>query len=183
MAYLLTDEETQRLIFRSIEDISFEQWLPFFHIANNARMVALDHLETPEAQCRFWFERAHKRINDGLGGLNALYEKESGQPVGQCGLLVQPLHGKQELEVGYSLLPAHWGKGYAIEAARKARDIAFERNYTDTLISIIHVDNEPSKKVARKNGMSLWETTLFRDIFPVDIFSIDRETWKREAEI
>ncbi len=180
MTYLLNGVETQRLIFGSITDISFEEWLPFFLHTNNARMVALDHLDTPEAQCRQWFERAHKRISDNRGGLNALYEKESGVLVGQCGLLVQPVNGKDELEVGYSLLPAQWGKGYAVEAARKARDIAFERKHTDTLISIIHVENEPSKKVARKNGMIVRETTLFRDVYPVEIFCIDRATWEAE---
>jgi len=146
MKYLLTGTETQRLIFRSIEEISFEEWLPFFHHPNNARMVALDHLDTPEAQCRLWFDRAHKRIKDGMGGLNALYEKSTGLLVGQSGLLVQPVNGINELEVGYSLLPASWGKGYATEAARHARDMAFDRGYADTLISIIHVENELSKK-------------------------------------
>jgi len=178
MNYLLTGTETQRLIFRSIEDISFEEWLPFFRLPNNARMVALDHLDTLEAQCERWFERAHQRIKDGMGGLNALYESGSGVLVGQCGLLLQPVNGSNELEVGYSLLPAHWGKGYATEAARKARDTAFERAYTDNLISIIHVDNELSKKVARNNGMSVREKTLFRDKFPVEIFSIAREHWE-----
>lgn len=182
MPYLLTEVETQRLVFRPVENISFEEWLPFFLHVNNARMVALDHLDTPESQCQHWFERAYKRINDGLGGLNGLYEKDSGKLVGQCGLLVQPVNGKNELEVGYSLLPSQWGKGYAIEAARKARDIAFERNYADTLISIIHVDNEPSKKVARKNGMRCRETTLFREVFPVDIFCINQVAWKRDRE-
>jgi len=110
MAYLLNGVETQRLIFGPIEDIVFEQWLPFFLHANNARMVALDHLETPEAQCQQWFKRAGDRIKEGRGGLNALCEKESGKLVGQCGLLVQPINGKDELEVGYSLLPAYRGK-------------------------------------------------------------------------
>jgi len=177
MNYLLTGLETQRLIFRPIDEIRFNEWLPFFQHPDNARMVALDHLETPEAQCERWFERAHQRIKDGMGGLNALYEKGSGLLVGQCGLLVQPVNGKDELEVGYSLLPAHWGRGYAIEAARKARDEAFGRTGIDSLISIIHVDNEPSKKVARNNGMAGREKTLFRDIFPVEIFCIDRGTW------
>ena len=90
MNYLLTDIETPRLIFRSIKEIAFEEWLPFHH-PNNTRMVALDHLDTPEAQCELWFERAHKRIKDDLGGFNARYENNSGMLVGQCGLSVQPV--------------------------------------------------------------------------------------------
>ena len=81
--------------------------------------------------------------------------------------------------MGYSLLPAYWGKGFAIEAARKARDTAFMKHYASTIISIIHIENEPSKKVARNNGMQLSGSTLFRGKYPVDIFRIDLKDWEQ----
>ena len=40
---------------------------------------------------------------------------------------------------------------------------------------IIHVDNEKSKSVARRNGMTLDKGTLFRD-FRVEIFRINKNT-------
>ncbi|GAA4456423.1 GNAT family N-acetyltransferase [Rurimicrobium arvi] len=178
MNYLLTGTETERLSFRPVQDILFEEWLPFFDNQNNPRMVGLDYLPTPEEQCSMWFERGLNRIAEGRGGMNALYEKESGLFVGQCGLLVQEVDGKRELEVGYSLLPAFWGRGYATEAARKARDIAFASGFTDSLISVIHEENEPSKQVALRNDMQLHHKTIFKDLMPVEIFRIDREQWQ-----
>jgi [ribosomal protein S5]-alanine N-acetyltransferase len=181
MNYLLAGLCTTRLEFRSIHEVRFEEWLPLFERAGTARMLGLDHFPTAEAQCRGWFERSHQRIADGLGGLNALYSREDGRLIGKCGLLVQEVDGQRELEVGYSLLPANWGQGFAAEAARAARDEAFSRNLTDSLISIIHVDNEPSRKVARANGMHSSKRTIYKELFPVDLFRIDRQTWETLA--
>lgn len=85
--------------------------------------------------------------------------KKTGAFVGMCGLLVQDMDGDQRLEVGYSLLPQHHGKGFAIEAARFAREHAFakayDKDFDHLIVSMIHVDNKPSIKVALKNEMKL----------------------------
>lgn len=103
--------------------------------------------------------------------MNALTLKASGQLVGICGLLVQTVDGIEELEIGYSILPKFWLQGYAFEAAQKCKHFAFEKGFSDSLISIIHVDNVPSQKVALKNGMFLDKTTIYRDN-PVHIFRV-----------
>jgi ribosomal-protein-alanine N-acetyltransferase len=56
-----------------------------------------------------------------------LREKGSGTLVGYCGLLVQTVDGLPELEIGYLLLPAHWGQGYATEAAFSLTNVASQR--------------------------------------------------------
>jgi RimJ/RimL family protein N-acetyltransferase len=88
-----------------------------------------------------------------------------------CGLLVQEVDGINELEIGYSLHPAFWRKGYATEAAQKCRDFAFENNFAESLISIVHVENQQSAKVALRNGMKPEKTTIYKEI-PVNIFRI-----------
>jgi RimJ/RimL family protein N-acetyltransferase len=70
-------------------------------------------------------------------------------------------------------LPQFWQQGFAIEAAQKCKEFAFEHHFADSLISIIHVDNVPSQKVALKNGMHLQKTTSYKDN-PVHIFRVDR---------
>jgi RimJ/RimL family protein N-acetyltransferase len=105
-----------------------------------------------------------------------LIEKDSGQLVGQCGLLVQEVDEKQELEIGYSILPDYRNKGYASEAAQKCRNFAFENNFSDSLISIIHVDNIRSEKVALNNGMRKTKSTIYKEI-PVNIFRIHKNQW------
>ena len=59
------------------------------------------------------------------------------------------------MEIGYSILPQYRNKGYASEVAQKCKNYAFENDWRDQLISIIHVDNIGSEKVAIRNGMSL----------------------------
>ena len=176
MKFLLHGEETERLKFRQLKADDETVWQNLFS-EDIARFIALDHLPTPQEKAKAWFERGLKRIQDGLGGLNVLADKHTGEMIGQSGLLVQTVDDVTHLEVGYSILPEFWRMGYAIEAARKCRDCAFLRGYTDELISIIHVDNENSMKVARSNGMQHWKNTMYKD-FPVSIFRITKQEWQ-----
>ena len=177
--FLLEGQETDCLIFRRLEESDFDLWLPFFEHPDSMKyMLKSAHTDAAE-QCREWIGRAFIRINNGLGGLNVLIDKTSGAFIGMCGLLIQNVDDIQEMEIGYSLLPDQRYKGYASEAAIKCRDFAFENNYTDSIISIIHVDNTKSANVARKNGMTLDKTTIFKDC-QVNIFRIDRADWERK---
>lgn len=177
MKYLLKDQESARLTFRQVERSDYDAWLPLFRQEGVARFLGMEHIATAEAQCDLWFEKCADRYENNLGGLNALISKETGKLVGQSGLLIQHVDGVDRMEVGYSILPEYWKKGYAIEAAGKVRDYAFENELTDSLISIIHVENFPSMKVAENNGMKFLHETVYKD-FPVKIYGITREEWE-----
>ncbi len=178
MSYLLEGQESERLRFRKLERNDHDAWLPLFQQGGIARFVGLEHLSSAKEQCDTWFERAFKRYDDQLGGLNVLEDKQTGKLVGQSGLLIQHVDGIDRLEVGYSVLPEYWRKGYASEAARKCRDYAFENNFTDSLISIIHVENFNSMKVAENNGMKFLHLTIYKE-FPVKIYGITRAEWEQ----
>jgi [ribosomal protein S5]-alanine N-acetyltransferase len=111
------------------------------------------------------------RYENNLGGMNALINKTTGEFIGQSGLLVQTVDNMVELEVAYSILPKHRGKGYAPEAAKKCIDFSFENSLKESLISIIHKDNVESQRVAFKNGLTLEKQTMY-DNNPVLIFRI-----------
>lgn len=170
MGLLLNGEETKRLKFRNVLSSDFEAWLPF-HEDPRSTQYWEGLPKDPKLACREQFDRVFERYEKKLGGMNALIHKSNGNLVGICGLLVQTVDGQQELEIGYSILPKYWKQGYATEAATKCRQYAFENNLVDSLISIIHVDNIPSQKVALKNGMHLDKTTFYKDN-PVHIFRI-----------
>jgi RimJ/RimL family protein N-acetyltransferase len=76
-----------------------------------------------------------------------------GDFVGDCGLTPQVVDGVTELEVGYHVLPAMQGRGYATEAATASRDFARTVLGAEKLIAIIHPDNRPSQRVAEKIGL------------------------------
>jgi RimJ/RimL family protein N-acetyltransferase len=119
-----------------------------------------------------WIEKQIMRYRDAKGGLLAI-ENGKDEFIGQCGLLVQEINGKEFIEVGYHLLPKYWGNGYAREAANFFRNYAEEYLKTDRIISIIHPDNEPSKKVALNNHMRLWKKEKWSG-FQVDIYSTQK---------
>jgi [ribosomal protein S5]-alanine N-acetyltransferase len=102
--------------------------------------------------------------------------------IGYCGFLHHKVDGKDEIEIGYRLHPDYWNRGLASEAAQAVRDHAFRDLNLGRVISLIHPDNVPSRRVAEKNGMKIERDTVFRG-FPTQVFAITREAWlaKRDA--
>lgn len=171
MKYLLDGQKSERLDFRLLQEDDFEWWMEFSSNPGSTRFLNILGTLEPEAFCRSWFNKVFDRYRNDTGGHNVLVERESGQKVGMCGLLVQKVDGITELEIGYSLHPSFQGRGFATEAAQKCRDFAFDNNFSESLISIVHIENQASANVALRNGMKLDKTTVFKDI-PVSVFRI-----------
>jgi RimJ/RimL family protein N-acetyltransferase len=174
--YSLEGQETERLLFRRITEQDFDTWLEFCKYPDSLKYIFSQEqlkVEDPLERCRMWFNRVYIRYENELGGMNALIDKQTGELVGQCGLLIQTIDDIEELEIGYSLMPAFRGKGYASEAAKKCKEFAFENEYAASLISVIVPENSDSIKVAMNNGMKLDKTTTSNgDI--VNIYRINK---------
>ncbi|MCG8700386.1 MAG: GNAT family N-acetyltransferase [Bacteroidales bacterium] len=177
MKYLLDGQETERLSFKLVEKVYYDKWMELFKESDAVKFLGLQKFKTPQQCCDEWFRKVEERKINDLGGLNALIDKKTGKLVGQCGLLIQEVDGAEELEIGYSILPAFRRMGYAIEAAQKCRDYAFTNIFRDSLISIIHKDNFRSEGVALKNKMKLHKTTKFKES-PVKIYRIYKHEWE-----
>ena len=86
----------------------------------------------------------------------AVIEKSTGKIVGQVGILPRDdVSDFREFEIGYSLKPNYWGKGYGTEMAIQMKKFGFENDVSDRFISMINKENEASIHVAKKNGMKL----------------------------
>ena len=162
--------------FRKVEKEDFNDWLPLFEKKEVMHFIGLDQTKSAKELCQKWFDKVFYRYENNLGGKNALIHKVTGEFVGQCGLLVQTVEGEKRLEVGYSILPKFWGQGYATEAAIRCKEFAFENNYCQNLMSIMHPDNIASEKVALKNGMTFekFVPNYQAEVDPINVFSIDR---------
>ena len=175
---LLFGEETVRLTFRKLNEEDFETWSSFCEDREIMQYFAFPETDLASVICRKWFDKIYWRYENNLGGMNVLIDKSSGKFMGQCGLLVQTVDEQEELEIGYSLMPQARGLGYALEAAKKCRDFAFENDFSDSIISIIHPDNLASQRVALKNELKLWKQTQFHGV-KVNVYRITKEEWER----
>lgn len=172
MRYLLSHQESERLLFRPIQETDFEDWLPFFK-----SKVAMQHWPmgnlTIEKYAHQWYKKQWYRYKNNWGGMNALLLKDSNTLIGHAGLLTQKIDGNIELEVAYSLLPNYWKKGYATEAALKCKKVAFEQGYCQKLVALIAPSNTPSIAVAERLGMKKEKRVLFQEVI-ADLYYIEQ---------
>jgi [ribosomal protein S5]-alanine N-acetyltransferase len=97
-------------------------------------------------------------------GLWAVVHKPDRRVIGFCGLTrFEDIDGQPEIEIGYRLARAFWGRGLATEAAGAVRDYAFCVLVLPRLVSIIDPQNAASVRVAEKNGMRYEKDVIFRD--------------------
>ncbi len=170
--------ESKRLTTRFLNENDIQPWCEYFTDPDNCRFLPLPDVSSIEEKASIMVNYAINRYKNNTLGLQALITKDTGELAGMCGLLVQEINGNMEIEVGYHLLKRFWGKGYATEAAQMFRDYGFNNSDTPTIISIINPLNEPSKKVARRNGMQLrGQNIAFRNS-NYDVFAITREDWQ-----
>jgi len=84
-----------------------------------------------------------------------VFEKESGDFVGQAGLFHLGFDDAQpEIELAYRLHTRFWYKGYATELAQFLIQWGFEKHGFSKIIAIFHPENERSRRVMEKAGMS-----------------------------
>jgi [ribosomal protein S5]-alanine N-acetyltransferase len=96
---------------------------------------------------------------DGLPSQFAMIVRSSGALAGYCGFFHQEVDGVNEIEIGYRLQRDFWNRGLTTEAARAVRNHGFRDLKLERVISLIHPDNQASRRVAEKNGMILEKET------------------------
>ena len=111
----------------------------------------------------------------GLPSPFAVVLRGNTEVLGYCGFLHHP-EVPEEVEIGYRLHPDYWNRGLITEAAQAVRDHGFRDWKLPRVISLIHPENIPSRRVAEKNGMKVEKEITFRG-FPTLVFAITREQW------
>jgi [ribosomal protein S5]-alanine N-acetyltransferase len=108
---------------------------------------------TPEAVQEFvgWF-LAHQVVVPRDKYQFAVTLKASGELIGNCGVR-RTAPGALVADLGYELAPAHWGKGYATEAARAVLAFGFSALGVDRIESWCVAENTGSAHVLEKIGM------------------------------
>ena len=85
-------------------------------------------------------------------GLYAVVLKATGEVIGDCGLVRQHVHGRDEIEVAFHFQPSFWGKGYATEAAGACVYHGFRRMGLNRIVALVRPENQHACRIAEKLG-------------------------------
>lgn len=140
---------TERLLLREHRIADF----PAF-AAEREDPISSQHVEGPVDRATSW-----RGFLSGLGGWVlhgagwwAVEEPELGAAIGWVGVFRREV---PDLEIGWRIYRAHWGKGYASEAAKAALIFTKEKLAGERVIAHIAKGNTASIRVAEKIGMRL----------------------------
>jgi RimJ/RimL family protein N-acetyltransferase len=103
-------------------------------------------------------------------------EQETGELVG-AGCIQHLGHDPEnDYEIGWRLRPDRWGRGYALEAARRMAAFAFDDLDAPLLAAICHPENADSAKVMQRLGMryrgqEVWHAQA------VSVYDISAAAW------
>ncbi len=139
--------KTDRLILREMTDADVE---PLLKVLGDP--AAMRYYPAPYTRegVEGWVRRSQERYRDQGFGLWTVVLNETGEVVGDCGLTLQIVLGQEELEIGYHIQPEHQGVGIATEAARGCLEWGFRNTRLNRIISMMNVENLPSRRVAEK---------------------------------
>jgi RimJ/RimL family protein N-acetyltransferase len=145
--------KTQRLLLRRWRKTDLKGFA-----AINADPIVMEYFPSvlTEAETARMIARFEGHFQDHGYGLWAVEHGASGELVGFAGLVVPTFeaHFTPAVEVGWRLGQAHWGNGYATEAARGAIRFAFEQAELDEIVSFASPENTRSTQVMERLGMT-----------------------------
>ncbi len=141
--------QSDRLVYRQFQAEDLE--LVFYGLSHPEVIryygVSYDSLEATKEQLA-WF----KNLEETKTGLWwAICRKEDGVFVGAGGFNDWS-HEHQKAEVGFWLLPEHWGKGYLQEGMPTICQYAFERMNLHRIEGFVVDDNQNCRKAIEKVG-------------------------------
>ncbi len=87
----------------------------------------------------------------GFGLYATTLKGDDANPIGICGLVKRA--GLDDVDIGFALLPEHWKKGYAYEAAAAVMAYAKETVGLKRIVAITSIDNESSARLLEKIGL------------------------------
>lgn len=92
-------------------------------------------------------------------GLWRIDLRECGTTIGMAGILKRDC--LDDVDLGYSFLPAYWGRGYAFEVTSAVMTYARTQLGFSRIVAVVNEDNEASIKVLTKLGFTFQRMICF----------------------
>lgn len=174
---------TDRLSLRRFTESDLDLLVALYGDERVARMIG--GVKTPSQCAEMLRERILKYYDDNPGlGVWVTTIVATGERIGMH--LLNHIQGETYIQVGYSLLPSHWGKGYATEMA----EAVVRYGYTDLalpqIVAITNLDNVGSQQVLTKIGLvrdgeRAFAHPAYVEAGPLAWFVSEREPWLASA--
>lgn len=145
--------DTPRLQLRMMELSDLDDLLTIF--GDPLVMASFNTSPFNRQQMEHWVRRNITHQETHGYGLFSVILKSNGILIGDCGLEHMQVGGEPAAELGYDFRSDYWNQGFATEAALSVRDFAFDELSLPSLISLIRVGNDASRRVSEKIGMQL----------------------------
>lgn len=164
---------TQRLVMRRLSRAHLADLQALYADPEVGRFLKpLDeagHLRRIEEAEQMWALRGHGRV--------AVHDRHSGRFLGRSGLQHWPAH--DEVEITWAFLREAWGHGFATETGRAWLRWGFAHLDVPYITAYIAPENEASRAVADRLGMSVRRTDVQhgREVL---VYAASPETGKHE---
>ncbi len=106
----------------------------------------------PPGRSREEFDIGMNEVNDIGLGYWSVFPKDSERDL-LGWIILRPLPGYTDVEIGYRFKRTAWGKGYATEASRVILHHGFETVALDEIVAVIHPENGRSQRIIKKLGL------------------------------
>ncbi len=157
--------ETGRLIVRTFReedtdalysiktDPRVKEFCPDFLDVNTERADILDYIRT--------FQKTEERGDTDTWRCYAIESRETGKVMGALSFCKQKM--LHEYDLGWMMISAYTGKGYASEAAEAFAEDFCRAHGVDYLTVVMDTDNPASRRTAEKSGFRLFEKRTVYD--------------------
>lgn len=172
--------ETSRLWLRWPRASDAAALAAFASLPEVARMTAaIPHPYPPGEAERFILK---SRVGNAEGSALTLVITPKGGAGPAFGLVSATLSATRDVELGYVLSPAQWGKGYATEAAKALIGVIFGLTNANRILANSRDVNAASRRVLEKCGFAYLDTGLDPlpargGLHPCERFRLDRKAW------
>ena len=128
----------------------------FHEINSDPKVMEFFPARRSRAQSDAFLEYVKSGIEETGYGFTCLEDKQTGRPIGFCGLAyanLAPIFPADTIEIGWRLALPFWGRGYVTEAARALLKHGFETRGLAEIVSFAVAANRRSTAVMERIGL------------------------------
>lgn len=144
--------ETDRLLLRQLTSDDGEVMLAVLNDPGFLRYIGDRGVRTLDDARAYIRNRMIASYEQHGFGMYLVVRRSDGEPVGICGLVKRD--GLDDVDLGYALLSAHCGQGYARESAGAVLALARDAFGLKRVVAIVQPDNGDSIRLLENLGMT-----------------------------